>query len=71
MEIDQSSELYKTIVAAIIKDDQSEDEMLDNVFDQDQDSKTSRNWRKFVKDVRDETNIYRVGSELTKENYKS
>ena len=66
VEIDQSSELYKTIVAAIIEDDQSlENEMLDDAFDHDQDSKTlpppaetgGNLLKKDIKDVRDETNI--------------
>ena len=67
VEIDQSSELYKTIVAAIIEDDQSlENEMLDDAFDHDQDSKTlppppaetgGNLFTKDIKDVRDETNI--------------
>ena len=39
VEIDQSSELYKTIVAAIIEDDQAlENEMDDDEFDQDIDN---------------------------------
>jgi hypothetical protein len=61
VEIDQSSELYKTIVAAIIEDDQGlENEMLDDdELDQDIDPPPAVKTEKINKDIED------VGEEST------
>ena len=55
VEIDQSSELYKTIVAAIIEDDQAlENEMDDDEFDQDIDNPPpAEKTEKINKDIED------------------
>ena len=69
VEIDQSSELYKTIVAAIIEDDQAlENEMDDDEFDQDIDNpppaEKTENINKDIEDVGEVSSIVQSESNV-------
>ena len=65
VEIDQSSELYKTIVAAIIEDDQAlENEMDDDEFDQDIDNPPPAEKDKDIEDVEEVSSIVQSESNV-------